>query len=90
LFFASLQIHKNFEGWFGKIGKRVAAGILFAGLLDILENGGMLLTLNGKGSDLIALFTAIVSAIKWLLAIIAVLYVLAGAVGTLRAKLKNK
>jgi len=87
LFLASKAISRLFGGPFGRAGKLVAKGALVAGLLDVLENTGMLITLSGNGSDTIALCTTICSVIKWLLALVAVLYVLLAGVGLLRARL---
>ena len=78
LFLACKKIAANTSGGFSKAGFTIAKGALWAGFLDILENSGMLLTLNNQGSDTIALFTTIISIIKWALAIIAVLYMLTG------------
>ena len=86
LFLASKVISRSFGGWFRKAGKLIAKGALLAGLLDIVENVGMLLTLSGKGSGAIALCTSVCSSIKWALALLAVLYVITGGVGLLRAK----
>jgi len=89
LFLASKAISRSFGGRFGRAGKWIARGALLAGLLDIFENTGILLTLSGKGSDAIAFCTTFSSVIKWALALLAVLYVLTGAIGLLRAKLKS-
>ena len=89
LFLASKAISRLFGGSFGRAGKLIARGALIAGLLDILENTGMLITLSGSGSDTIALFTTICSVAKWLLALVAVLYVLMAGVGLLRARFKR-
>jgi hypothetical protein len=58
------------------IGLRIARGALWAGILDVMENAGMLITLSGNGSEAVAFATAFCSAIKWVLAIIAVVYLL--------------
>ena len=87
LFLASTAISRVFGGWFGRIGKLIAKGAIVAGLLDTVENTGMLLTLSGKGSDAIALCTTICSVIKWALALLAVLYVMTAGLGLLRSRL---
>lgn len=46
---------------------RAAPVILFAGLMDIFENAGMLLTLSGYNSDLIVKITFTCSLIKWMI-----------------------
>jgi len=78
LFLACKKIAAKTSGGFSKAGFLIAKSALWAGFLDILENSGMLLTLNGQGSDTIAFFTTIISIIKWALAIIALLYVVTG------------
>ena len=60
-------------------GNIIAIAALFAGFFDVLENIGMLLSLHGHISGSIAFFTTFFSVIKWVLAGIAVLYVLTGA-----------
>ncbi|HMK05073.1 MAG TPA: hypothetical protein VK489_12805 [Ferruginibacter sp.] len=79
LFFACKQIAANLKGTVAKAGNLVAKAALLAGFLDILENAGMLYTLSGTVSDSIAFLTTFISVIKWILAVIAVLYVLTGA-----------
>ncbi len=60
-----------------KTGSLVATGILIAGILDALENFGMLQSLDGFASDNMALFTASCSIIKWTLVFITIFYLLA-------------
>ncbi len=78
LFLACKKIAANTTGSFSKAGNAIAKGALWAGFLDVFENAGMLLTLNSQGSDTIALSTTIISVIKWVLALMAVLYMLTG------------
>jgi hypothetical protein len=89
LFTSSKAVNKKFGGWFGRQGKWISKGALLAGCMDMLENGGMLLSLNGKGSDMISLATAISSSIKWALVIVAVIYVFMGAIAAFRSKIKG-
>jgi len=79
LFFASKKIAANLRGAVAKAGNLIARGAILAGMLDVLENTGMLLTLHGHTSNTIAFLTVFFSVIKWALAIIAVLYVLTGS-----------
>ena len=65
-----------FSGFIQKLGLFLAMGALNAGLLDIAENAGMLISLNGFTSNSISLFTSICSVIKWLLALSALAYIL--------------
>jgi len=87
LFLAAQSISQLYGGIFGRAGKIIAKGALFAGFLDVLENTGMLISMAGKGSDAIAFCTCLFSLIKWGLALLALLYVITGATGLLRAKL---
>ena len=78
LFLACKRIAAKTGAGFSKAGHIVAKGAVAAGFLDILENSGMLLTLSGQGSSAIAFCTTIVALVKWVLAIMGVLYVLIG------------
>ena len=89
LFFASKKIAGTFQSTIAKAGYLIAGGALLAGFLDILENTGMLLTLNGHTSGTIAFLTTFFSIIKWGLAIIAVLYVLTGILVLAYRKIKS-
>ena len=61
--------------WSGT-GRLLAKAVLIAGLLDVLENRGMLITLSGNGSGTCAAFTAFSSILKWGIVMITVLYIL--------------
>ena len=89
LFLASKKIAEIFQGTIAKAGQLIAKGALLAGLLDILENTGMLLTLHNHTSASITFLTTFFSVIKWGLALIAVLYVLTGALALAYRKIKN-
>jgi hypothetical protein len=80
LFVACKKIATNYTGSFSKMGLLLAKGALLAGLLDVFENAGMLMSLFGNTTNAIALFTAICSVIKWLLALGAAIYVVVGCV----------
>lgn len=69
-----------------RIGKLVAIGIIIEGILDFLENFGMLKSLDGEVSNNIALFTASCSFVKWTLVFIALLYIVAALVAKLFIK----
>ncbi|MEI8059099.1 MAG: hypothetical protein WCG67_02980 [Ferruginibacter sp.] len=62
------------------IGKLIANGIIWAGLLDILENAGMLMTLSGKVSGTVTFLTTFFSVLKWTLVATAIGYVLLGTI----------
>jgi hypothetical protein len=79
LFLASEKIAQTYNGILRKAGTLVAKGALMAGFLDVFENTGMLISLNGRLSGSVAFCTTFCSIIKWGLAMIAVLYVLTGA-----------
>ena len=89
LFFAGKKIAGTFNGTVAKAGRLIARGALLAGFLDILENIGMLLSLNGHISGSTAFLTIFFSVIKWALALIAVLYVLTGVLVLGYRKIKN-
>ena len=89
LFFACKIIAQIFDGAIAKAGHLIAKGALLAGLLDILENTGMLLTLNGHTSASIAFLTTFFSVIKWALALVAVLYILTGVLVSVYRKIKS-
>ncbi len=89
LFFACKMIAQIFDGAIAKAGHRIAKGALFAGFLDILENTGMLITLNGHISGNVAFLTTFFSIIKWALALVAVLYVLTGVLVSAYRKIKT-
>jgi len=78
LFLACKKIASNIKGPVATAGNIIAKGALVAGFLDILENAGMLYTLSYHDSSVIAFATTFTSVIKWVLALIAVLYVLTG------------
>ena len=61
-----------------KTGLWIATGALLAGLLDVLENFGMLYTLSGHSNNTITFLTAIFAGIKFLFVIIAIFYLLFG------------
>ena len=72
------------------LGLFLSKGSLIAGGLDIIENSGMLITLSENQSGIIPLTTAICATIKWLIAILAILYVLFVSPYALYVSLKNK
>jgi hypothetical protein len=76
LFYACKTISESYTGFTAMLGRLMAAGALNAGLFDIAENAGMLVTLNGFPSASISLFTTVCSVIKWVLALSALAYVL--------------
>ena len=82
LFFYSLFFYhackllaKFFDGFLGMAGQLLSKGAIVAGGLDVLENTGMLLTLNGQLSEYTTLLTFVFSLLKWALVTAAILYV---------------
>lgn len=47
--------------------ERAVPVMLFAGLMDIFENAGMLLTMHGFSSDIVVKMTFISSVVKWII-----------------------
>ncbi|MEO6540172.1 MAG: hypothetical protein ABIN74_04235 [Ferruginibacter sp.] len=88
LFLACKKIASALKGPVEKAGNLIAKAALLAGFLDIIENAGMLLTLSDRGSSTVAFCTTFFSVIKWVLALIAVLYVLTGLLVLAYRKLK--
>lgn len=76
LFYACLSISYSMTGFLNKTGKWLATGSLYAGLFDIIENAGMLISLNGYTSNLVAIITATFSVLKWILVLCAVSFIL--------------
>ncbi len=76
LFYACLSISNSFTGFLNRTGKLLATGSLYAGLFDIIENAGMLISLNGHPSNMVAIITATFSVMKWTLVICAIVFIL--------------
>lgn len=76
LFSTCKSIAGYFSGVTQKTGYLLANAALFAGLLDIAENTGMLLSLNGIISNSIAMATTVFAVTKWFLALSPLLYIL--------------
>lgn len=90
LFYTCKYLSKKITGNMRNFGLLLSKGSLIAGGLDIIENSGMLLTLSGNQSGFIPLATAICATIKWLIALLAILYVLFVSPYALYVSLKNK
>ena len=90
LFYSCKYLSKNFTGNLRMFGVFLSKASLIAGGLDILENSGMLITLSGNPSGIILLATAICATIKWLLALLAILYVVFVSPYALFLSIKNK
>lgn len=57
-------------------GLLIGKGALLAGAMDILENTGMLKSLQGSPSQSIAMFTTAASVIKWTLVFAAIIFII--------------
>lgn len=67
LFTLSKYLTGFFKGLLTIVGRYMATAALLAGLFDVIENIGMLATLNDHQHDLVLLFTFLFSLAKWLL-----------------------
>ena len=77
LFYLSFKrISLRFSGFLQTTGKLVAWGAIAAGIFDVLENIGILLSLNDYSGNCIPILTCCFSLAKWLLAGVALLYIL--------------
>ena len=86
LFIGCKMLSAKYSGAIQKVGQMMAKGAILAGLLDIVENAGMLFTLHGNINNSILLLTTAVSIIKWILALAAVAYLLVFGAGYLSRK----
>lgn len=86
LFTGCKILSANYSGAIQNTGQMLAKGAILAGLLDIVENVGMLFTLHGNINNSILFLTAAASIIKWILALVAVAYLLVFGVGYLFRK----
>ncbi|MCW3090739.1 MAG: hypothetical protein JWP81_1808 [Ferruginibacter sp.] len=78
-------IAPSVRGLLSSAGSLLAKGVLLAGLTDVLENFGMLISLQGYISDTCTLFTFIFSMIKWILVFAALGYIIiAGSFSLIR------
>jgi hypothetical protein len=79
------------RGWrrMARTGTVVPYFALAAACFDASENVALLLTLGGHGGSFAPPFAMVCSSIKWTLIGIAILYVLAGAIFLLRARLRG-
>jgi hypothetical protein len=97
LFFYSLFLYSlcnsiaiNLGGMLADAGKIIAKGALVAGGFDIIENIGMLLSLNGHLNSAIAMVTFIAAVIKWCFVVFILLYVITGGFVVLLNKVQKK
>lgn len=82
-------IAENSVGAMSKAGYFIANAAIVAGIADIMENTGMLFSLNGLVSPIVSFCTAFFSIIKWGLVVIAILYVLVGLLMVAYRKVKG-
>ena len=79
----------NSTGKAVKIGHLIANGAILAGITDVMENTGMLFSLNGLISPIVSFCTAFFSVIKWSLVTIAILYSIGGLLVLAYRKIKG-
>ena len=89
LFLTCRKIAQSFKGLFAKAGNVIAVGALLAGFFDVIENIGMLLSLNNHTTNLIAFITSLFSILKWGLVLLVILYILTGLITLGWQKLKK-
>ena len=91
LFFYSLcgSISVRLKGPGAKWGVLLAFGALMAGILDVLENCLMLLTLSKTPNTYITILTSIFASAKFLLLALCLLYVIPLGARLLLLKMKN-
>lgn len=76
LHLACKAIAVKLKGGFSRAGHIIANATLFAGLADVMENTGILFSLNHLISSTVSFCTVFFSVIKWSIVFIAVLYLL--------------
>lgn len=89
LFLACRAIADSSIGAFTKWGHRIANATLVAGFADVLENTGILFSLNGLVSSIVSFCTAFFSVIKWSLVVIALLYIIIGLLALAYRKIRS-
>ena len=92
LFLASRRfsgIYRENTG-FNRAGKLLARLAIVAGVLDVIENGCMLQTLNGSSHHFYALCAAVCAGIKFTLLTVVVLYVFISLPLSAYAKFRNR
>jgi hypothetical protein len=82
-------IAENTAGAISRAGYYIANASIIAGIADVMENTGMLFSLNGLVSPIVSFCTAFFSVIKWSLVVIAILYILAGLLVVAYRKIRN-
>jgi hypothetical protein len=81
----SLASKKNFSKWLNYFANLA----LLAGVLDFLENIGMLISLAEIGSDTIAFTTAAISISKWMLVVTVLVAIITGLATRILIQKKN-
>ena len=90
LFYSCKNLAKKFSGMICNIGVFLSKAAIIAGFLDVIENTGMLVTLGGNQSAAVSLITATCASIKWLLAILGILYIIFTSPVAFYLFIKNK
>jgi hypothetical protein len=68
---------------------KAAPAALLAGILDLIENFGMLRSLSGNVSETVAQATSLAAIIKWLLVVFIVMSIIAGLMVKIMANKKG-
>lgn len=89
LFLICRAIAKVSSPVLAKAGHIIASATLVAGLADVMENIGMLFSLNDLICPLVSFCTAFFSLIKWTIIAIALLYIIIGLLALAYRKIKN-
>ena len=89
LFLLCNVVANNSTGKAATIGHLIANAAIVAGIADVMENTGMLFSLNGLMSSIVSFCTAFFSIIKWSLVIIAILYAIGGLLVLAYRKIKG-
>lgn len=78
LFLMSCALQLSLRSVNKKIWQIIAGTSVIAGLLDVVENIGMLQSLQENGSDRIALMTTLAAYFKWALVLIVITFLIIG------------
>jgi hypothetical protein len=80
------NIASKLIGMLAITGKIIAKAAFLAGVLDVIENMGMLLSLNNHLNNTIVMVTFIAAAIKWFIVLVILLYIIVGGLTMLLNK----
>jgi len=84
------SVSRLYKGVMSSAGLLIANGAITAGVFDIMENIGMLLTLHGYINSIVTMLTFSFSIVKWILALCALIYFSVGCILYLFGKIKKQ